>query len=149
PVPPATLANPGVTYDERFQQLSSNVFNQLIGGGTFCSFTTSVVVSVSSTVTTSTTVTIGSVSCSIDLILSTLSAHSFNFVISPSGVTHSLEVEWACACGNNLSAGGSLAASNCSTSFAPNTAAACIGPGTVTVQQVKNFNQDGTISIGP
>ena len=137
PVPPATTGAPGITYDERFQQLSSNVFNQLVGGGTFCSFSVSG------------TVTVGTVSCSIDLILSTLSAHSFNFVISPEGGSHSLDVAWAFACGNNLSSGGSLAASNCSTTFAPNTAAACIGPGTITVQQVKNFHNDGSISIGP
>ena len=150
PVPPATSGAPGITYDERFQQLSSNVFNQLVGGGTFCSFTTTVsLTSISPTVTTTTTLTVGTVSCSIDLILSTLSAHSFNFVISPEGGSHSLDVAWAFACGNNLSSGGSLAASNCSTTFAPNTAAACIGPGTVTVQQVKNFHQDGSISIGP
>jgi hypothetical protein len=149
-VPPATDGHPGITYDERFQQLSSNVFNQLVGGGTFCSFTTSVsLTSISPSVTTTTTLTIGTVSCSIDLILSTMSAHSFNFVASPpqlSGGNHSLEVDWALVCANN---GGSLLAANCATTFAANTAAACIGPGTVTVQQVKNFHNDGSISIGP
>jgi hypothetical protein len=145
PVPPATVANPAITYDERFQQLSSNVFNQLLNTS-ICSFTTTTSVTVVSSVTSTVTLTIGSTSCSIDLILSTMSAHSFNFVAQPAGGNHSLEVDWAMVCSGG--AGQSLAASNCSTTFAANTAAACVGPGDITVQQVKNFSsKDGTISI--
>jgi len=145
-VPPASEAHPAVTYDERFQQLSSNVFNQLLNTS-ICSFTTTTSVTVVSSVTSTVTLTIGSTSCSIDLILSTLSAHSFNFVAQPAGGLHTLEVDWLLVC--SPGGGSPLAASNCSTTFAANTAAACIGPGTVTVQQVKNFtSKDGSISIG-
>jgi len=151
PVPPLTSDHPAITYDSRFQLLTHNVFNGL-SNTSICSFTTttttslSTVGSVTSTITA--TITIGSTSCSIDLVLSTLNAHSFNFVApSPGGGLHTVEVDWAFVCG---SPGHSLAASNCSTTFAANTAAACVGPGDVTVLQVKNFHKDGTISIiGP
>jgi len=148
PVPPATGDNMWITYDERFQQLSSNIFNNLLGGGTFCSATTSISLVPSGTVTSTITTTI-SISCSIDLILSTLSAHSFQFVATAPGQgMHTLEVDWRFACANGTAQ--SLDPAHCSTTFAANTAAACIGPGDITIQQVKHFNNDGaTISIGP
>jgi len=150
PVPPLTSDHPAIVYDSRFQLLTHNIFSGL-SNTSICSFTTTTTtsLSVSGTVTSTltNTITIGSTSCSLDLVLGTMSAHSFNFVAQPSGGLHTLEVDWAFVCG---SPGHSLAASNCSTTFAQNTAAACIGPGDVTVLQVKNFHKDGTISIiGP
>jgi hypothetical protein len=117
PVPPATNGNPSVTYDERFQQISTNLFNQI----SECT---------------------SSSPCNLDLLLSTLSAHSFNFVApSVGGGTHTIEVTWTINCYVN---GISVA---CSQSSTTSSAAGCVGPGTLTIQQVQNFSQDSTISI--
>ncbi len=63
------------------------------------------------------------------IVESTLSAHSFNFYISNLAPgTHTIGVEWA------MVGGGSGEA-------------ACVGPGTVTVQQVKNFSFNSGISF--
>jgi hypothetical protein len=118
PVAPDTGS--GVIYDERFQQLSSNLFSQL----TEC---------------------VANDNCNIDLILSTASAHSFNFVApNVGGGVHHLLVTWSFLCDNGT---GTLTAAACSKSFSNNSAAACAGPGSVTVQQVKAFSQSGGISI--
>jgi len=118
PVAPDTGS--GVIYDERFQQLSSNLFSQL-------------------------TACVGNDNCNIDLILSTASAHSFNFVASSvGGGVHHLVVTWSFLCD---SGSGTLTAAACSKTFGNNSAAACAGPGSVTVQQVKAFSQSGGISI--
>lgn len=118
PVAPDT--GNGVIYDERFQQLSSNLFSQL----TECASNNN---------------------CNIDLILSTASAHSFNFVApSVGGGDHHLVVTWSFLCDNGT---GTLTAAACSKSFSNNSAAACAGPGAITVQQVKAFSQSGGISI--
>ncbi len=111
PVAPATTTNPSIVFDQRFQALSSNILSQI------------------TCVANSTTVP-----CFIDLLLSTLSAHSFDFVApSVGGGSHLLKVEWTLdMSGTN---GG--------------TAAACVGPGVITVQQVKNFSQSQPITIGP
>jgi hypothetical protein len=119
PVPPATTDTPGVTYDQRFQQLSANNFNQLAT----CSVNNN---------------------CSVDLVESTLAAHSFNFVApNVGGGTHNLKVEWAFVCTDNNGA-----ETPCTTAFVANTAGACAGPGTVTVQQVKAFTQSGGVTLG-
>src|SRR5215472_14874954 len=118
PVAPDT--GNGVIYDERFQQLSSTLFSQL----TEC---------------------VANDNCNIDLILSTASAHSFNFVApNVGGGDHHLVVTWSFLCDNGT---GTLTAAACSKSFANNSAAACAGPGSLTVQQVKAFSQSGGISI--
>jgi hypothetical protein len=64
-----------------------------------------------------------------ELVHSTLSAHSFNFYVSnlPTG-THTVRVSWEIVGGR----GGE---------------AACVGPGTVTVQQVKNFSFNSRIDL--
>jgi len=64
-----------------------------------------------------------------ELIQSTLSAHSFNFYIFdlPSG-THTIHTEWSIEGGANGEA-------------------ACVGPGTVTVTQVKNFSFNSPLSF--
>ena len=101
-----------VSYDKRFQKLSTNIFNSLdepacedSGGNPEI--------------------------CEIELILSTLSAHSMDFVAgNVGGATHDVEVQWM---------------------LQPTTAnaaeAACVGPGVLTVQQVKTFNTGGGIEI--
>ncbi len=100
-----------VWYDKRFQQLSATFFNQIAG----CTLNPS--------------------ACSIDLILSTLSAHSFDFVATniPGGI-RTVEVT-ATFFDSDGSAGN---------------AAACAGPGVVTVTQTKVFNPgSGVIDLTP
>ena len=113
----------GVVYDERFQQLSSNIFNTLTNCGT----------------------ALNPQECNIDLITSTASAHSFNFVAPDvGGGNHDLQVTWSFLCDNGS---GTLTAAACSKTFNSNSAAACAGPGSLTVEQVKAFSQSGGISI--
>jgi hypothetical protein len=72
--------------------------------------------------------------CFLEQVQSTLSANSLDFVApSVGGGTHQLEVSWTVdpAPANSTSA----------------TTAACVGPGVVTVTQVKNFNQNSPIVI--
>src|SRR4030095_2067270 len=77
PVLPATPAQPGIIYDERFQQLSSNVFDSISG----CSMSNN---------------------CNIDLVTSTLAAHSFDFVATNvGGGTHQVVVRWEFQCTSN------------------------------------------------
>ncbi len=112
PVAPGTVAGGGwVAFDKRFQQLSTNIFNILDDD---CD-----------------PVAEGVQPCNIELVLSTLSAHSFDFVAGDvGGGLHSLQVEWQ---------------------LQPTTGnaneAACVGPGVLTVQQVKTFSTGGGIVI--
>ncbi|MEK7993334.1 MAG: hypothetical protein AAB403_05965 [Planctomycetota bacterium] len=100
-----------VYYDKRFQQLSSNVPSFL---GADCNPDPNIVEP-----------------CYIQLILSTLAAHSADFVIGDvGGGTHKVRVEWAFE-----------------TVGAPGDAGACVGPGVLTVQQVKTFSTGGGIVI--
>jgi hypothetical protein len=63
------------------------------------------------------------------LVESTLSAHSFNFYVWNLGQgTHTIHTDWAIEGGTNGEA-------------------ACVGPGTVTVTQVKNFSFDSPLSF--
>jgi len=72
------------------------------------------------------------VNCSLDLILSTLSMNSGDFVVGNVGEgTHALKVEWRFE--DSDGAGGN--------------AAACVGPATLTVTQVKTFSRSGGIEI--
>jgi hypothetical protein len=120
PVAPATSGEPSIIYDQRFQQLSADFFSKIA------------------------TCTAMS-SCSIDLIMSTLAAHSFDFVApNVGGGTHQLEVSWVFECRNN-----SGAVVPCTTMYMANSAGACAGPGTVTVTQTKAFSQSGGVVIGP
>jgi hypothetical protein len=124
PVLPATAQTPGVIYDERFQQLSTNVFSHIEECRDDNEAT-------------------GDEQCNIDLALSTLSAHAFNFIApNVGGGNHSLKVEWEFQCYGND--GEEVP---CTTAYTANTAGACAGPGTVTVQQVKAFSQSGGIKV--
>lgn len=128
PVLPASKEHPGVIYDERFQQLSTNVFQHIEE----CSDDND-----------------GSdEKCNIGLALSTLSAHSFNFIApNVGGGNHTLKVRWEFVCYGDTDGDGDVESTECSTEYAPNTAGACAGPGTVTVQQVKAFTQSGGIKV--
>jgi len=79
------------------------------------------------------------------LVLSTMSAHSFNFTEgNVPGGTHTIKLNWYFGCDNGT---GQLRTATCmdSTFAPPDTAAACAGPGTLTVQQVQNFQHDSQI----
>jgi hypothetical protein len=120
PVAPATTASPSIIYDQRFQQLSTNLFDQIVT----CSAVNN---------------------CSIDLIESTLAAHSFNFVApNVGGGTHDLKVQWTFECTDNT---GTMVP--CTDVYTANTAGACAGPGSVTVTQAKAFSQSGGVTVGP
>src|SRR5213592_1931515 len=103
-----------VYYDKRFQLLSTNLWNA-IASSACDDLTTSDVVE----------------GCFIELINSTLSAHSLDFIApSVGGGTHDVKVEW-----------------QLDPSTASATEAACVGPGVLTVEQVKTFTQSGGIVI--
>jgi hypothetical protein len=109
----------GIIYDQRFQQISANT----MAGMSTCTMNNN---------------------CAVDLVMSTLAAHSFDFVApNVGGGNHHLKVEWKFECTNNT---GAVVA--CQTAYTANTAGACTGPGTVTVTQVKNFSQTAPIVIG-
>jgi hypothetical protein len=109
-----------VIYDKRFQQLSTDLFSTI----TECQVPNS--------------------NCNIDLILSTLSAHSFNFVATNVGQgVHTLAVSWVFECTGN---GGTMEPCD-TTAFPANSAGACVGPGSLTVTQTKAFSQSGGITL--
>jgi hypothetical protein len=73
--------------------------------------------------------------CNFELISSMLSAHSFDFVVPVGkGRPHTVTVEWSVI---------GLPASSTGNS----TADACVGPGVVTVTQMKVFNNSGSLLI--
>ena len=119
PVLPETSTSPSIIYDQRFQQLSAPLFSQLME----CAMNNN--------------------NCSIDLVESTLSAHSFNFIrTNVGGGTHPLKVTWEFVCTDNNGT-----PTTCTQTFTANTAGACAGPGTIMVQQVKAFTQSGGIQV--
>ena len=118
--PPSDLdANPNndgwVAYNKRFQQLSTNLFSAI--DNSLCDDPATPTIE----------------PCFLELILSTLSANSLDWIApSVGGGTHTVKVEWM---------------------LQPTTAnaneAACVGPGILTVTQVKTFSQSGGIEINP
>ena len=120
PVAPATTSQTGIIYDQRFQQLSMADASAMATCAAYND-------------------------CDTALVLSTLSAHSFDFVKPDvGGGNHTLQVGWRFQCTDNS---GNMVP--CSTAYTTNTAGACAGPGTVTVTQVKNFSQNTPIVIAP
>ncbi len=97
-------------YDERFQQVSTNLFS---------------IISECATATTA---------CNFELILSTLSAHSYNFVTQVPGGTHTITAEWSVIDANANGAPGT-------------NVAACLGPGNIAVTQTKVFTNSGGLSF--
>jgi hypothetical protein len=136
------LPAPCVIYDQRFQQISSQLFSQLaecnlVVVGSTC--TTSADCPTGDSCNNPTSGTLTGVCtapnplCNFDLILSTLSAHSFDFVV-PVGVgkPHVVTTSWSTV--------GSGVVGN-------SKVASCVGPGIVTVTQVKTFNNSGSLSF--
>jgi len=118
PVAPDTGG--GIIYDQRFQQLSLADASAM----STCTMNNN---------------------CDVDLVMSTLAAHSFDFVApNVGGGNHTLQVGWRFQCTDNTGA-----MVPCSTAYTTNTAGACAGPGSVTVTQVKNFSQNTPIVIAP
>jgi hypothetical protein len=131
-----------VIYDQRFQQISSQLFSQLaecqlVVAGTTC--TTSADCPTGDSCNNPTGGTLTGVCtapnplCNFQLILSTLSAHSFDFVV-PVGIgkPHVVTTTWSTV--------GSGTTGN-------SHVATCVGPGIVTVTQVKVFNNSGSLSF--
>jgi|SRR5262245_3115529 len=105
--PPTVTPSAPVTYDDRFIQISTNLFNLL----TVCTTTTP---------------------CEFDLNETTLSAHSFDWVVTGlSAGNYGITVTWTPT----------------TTAAAPNTAAACVGPIVLTATQTKLFTQSTGISF--
>src|SRR6266850_184712 len=131
PVKPA----PCVTYEQRFQQVSSQLFSQLSActTTTACDLTGPPVVTCPANFTCSVAsgpgVCLNNL-CNFELILSTLSAHSFDFIV-PVGIgkPHTIVTSWSTT-GNPHS-----------------NAISCVGPGIVSVTQVKVFNNSGSLSF--
>ncbi len=122
-VPECTSTTPGssevapspVVYEQRFQKLTTQL-NDLLSS---CTAT-------------------GCLPESVELLLSTLSAHHFNFAAgNVGGGDHTLTLSWETT--NDMNNGGVVG----------NTATAdsCVGPGVLTVEQVKTFSQSGGITI--
>ncbi len=135
------LPAPCVIYDQRFQQISSQLFSQIAA----CQLVTSITCTTTADCPTGDTCnnptggsgtgvcTAPNPLCNFDLILSTLSAHSLDFVV-PVGIgkPHLVTTNWS-----TVGAG----------VIGDAHVASCVGPGIVTVTQVKTFNNSGSLSF--
>ena len=128
---------PCVIYDERFQQISSNLFSQLTECTQAPTTTACTVDADCSVLGTGFVCGTGGVCvgpnplCDFDLILSTLSAHSVDFVVPVSkGKPHLVQATWS------VVGKGATPSSN---------VASCVGPGIVTVEQETVFNNSGAL----
>ena len=136
-----------VVYDERFQQISSQLFSQLsacfatvttttctidsdcaaLGAGFTCNNPTGAA-------SAGVCVSGPNPLCNFDLILSTLSAHSFDFVVPVDNKKpHVVQASWK-VIGAGASSGNASVLS-------------CVGPGILTVTQNKIFNNSGALLI--
>lgn len=133
--PSPVLPAPCVVYDQRFQQVSSQLFSQLLE----CTTTTACDLTATPPVVCPANFTCSSSTgpgvclndlCNFELILSTLSAHSFDFVVPVGlGKPHTVVASW-------------------STVGSPgNHAVACVGPGILTVTQTKVFKNSGSLTF--
>ena len=157
-----------VIYDERFQQLSSQLFSQLsectnVPTGAACStnspacspgtcllgtsgFCTANPATACSSNATCSAITAGDTCnftgacvtqnnlCNITLILSTLAAHSFDFIVSMPGVgQHKVVATWSVV--------------DATTNNSNSNVASCVGPGVLTVTQMKVFKNSGALSF--
>jgi len=105
--PPTVTPDKPVTYDDRFLQISTNLFNAISG----CTLANP---------------------CFFDLNETTLSAHSFDWVVTGlSAGNYGITVTWTPT----------------TTATAPNQAAACVGPVVLTATQTKLFTQSTGISF--
>jgi len=138
-----------VTYDQRFQQLSSTLFSQIAAcnlvpdpaaAGVVCPTTAcpagDTCVIPAGAATGSCFIAGANNLCNLDLILSTLSAHSFNFIVTVPGGSYNINATWQVK--GVVPSGGKN--NNAQVE-------ACVGPGTLTVTQVKVFNKSGAITV--
>ncbi|MBZ5516485.1 MAG: hypothetical protein LAN62_16875 [Acidobacteriia bacterium] len=138
-----------IIYDERFQQVSSNLFSQLAectqspttttctADADCASLGTGFTCSIPSGATSG--VCVGpNPNCDFDLILSTLSAHSYDFVAQVPNGPHTIRASWS-TIGTESGNGNN----NSGTSHTES----CVGPGILTVTQTKVFQQNGTLSF--
>jgi hypothetical protein len=132
-----------VIYDERFQQISSQLFSQLTACTAFNTGQSCTTSADCASLGTGYTCSIpaGSASgtcvgpnpnCNFDLILSTLSAHNYDFVAQVPNGYHTIKASWS-TIGQGASTGSNVMS--------------CVGPGIVTVTQTKVFQQNGTLSF--
>src|SRR5215469_2547443 len=126
-----------VTYDRRFQQISSQLFSQLSECTTTLACGTGLPAcpaNFTCSVTSGTGVCLNNL-CNFDLILSTLSAHSFDFIAPvSSGKPHVIKATWS-VIGSGVNPSGS------------GQAISCVGPGVLTVTQTKVFNNSGALTF--
>jgi hypothetical protein len=107
---PCNGGNGWIYYDKRWVQVSQNFLNQIDACNNVA----------------------GTEECWLQLVMSTLSAHSFDFVAGDvGGGSHNVKVEWQFE--DSDGTGGN--------------AAACVGPAGLTVTQVKTFSTGGGIDI--
>ncbi len=133
-------SNGCVVYDQRFQQISSGLFSQISSCAVTPTTQACTVDSDCAGLNTSTesyscvnNLCQGiPTACNFDLILSTLSAHSYNFVVNAPGGNYNINAAWSLIGVNTT--GKSIVA-------------ACEGPGTLTVTQTKVFNNSGSITL--
>ncbi|MEK7404823.1 MAG: hypothetical protein AAB225_06915 [Acidobacteriota bacterium] len=159
-----------VVYDQRFQQVSSNLFSQIaacntivcttdancpatatcfnpnrIAGGGVCVAPTAETCTVPADCDVAGQICLGGFCnavvgvanplCDFELILSTLSAHSFDFVVPVGwGKPHTVTATWS-VIGTGPTGNSSVDA--------------CVGPGILTVEQVKVFNNSGGLITIP
>jgi len=139
------LPTPCVTYDQRFQQISSQLFSQiaacaLVTSTTTCTTNADCAALGSTYICNNPTGLSGAgicvvpnPLCNFDLILSTLSAHSFDFVVSVDNKKpHVVDATWSLI-GAGVKGSGSVAS--------------CVGPGVLTVTQTKVFNNSGSLNF--
>jgi hypothetical protein len=130
-------------YDQRFQQISSQLFSQLqqCTAATFGSCTTDADCATGQTCNNLTgganagTCIGPNPLCNFELILSTLSAHSFDFIVPvANGKPHVIKAAWSVI--------GQATTGDSST-------ASCVGSGVLTVTQAKVFNNSGSLTFTP
>jgi hypothetical protein len=137
-----------VVYDQRFQQISSDLFSQL-AECTLLATTTACTTDADcaaipdafcnnptgGTGTGICVVPFANPACNFELILSTLSAHSFDFVAPVDNKKpHVITASWKTVGLSDNNTGNSSVAS-------------CVGPGILTVTQTKVFNNSGSLSF--
>jgi len=137
--------NACVVYDQRFQQLSATFFTQLTecvavpcttvaAGATDACTTAGEGVCVPTTpgapAGSPGTCSLPNPLCTLDLLLTTLSAHSFNFIAQVPNGPHNVHADFSLVGVTPTNANSNVAA--------------CVGPGTLTVTQAKIFHNSGS-----
>ncbi len=133
-----------IVYDQRFQSITSGLFNQIatcVPVDTTLACTTNADCTSTDTTTSYCNIPEGQTSgtcysfpsdCNFEMILSTLGARSFNFIVTLPGGSYDINADWSLFGVNTTGASDT---------------AACVGPGTLTVVQTKVFNNSGGIII--